>query len=292
VDKQFKHAFDLKQRFPDKVYVFGGFDYRALSVPDFAGPVIPFEQQLQDMIDVGCDGLKMLIGKPDQRKAIGVPLDAPVFTPMLDLLERTGFPVLWHVGDPPEFWSEKTVPPWARQRGWWYDETHPKKPQIDEEIARVFKRHPKLRLILPHFFFLSDQLDKAAALLDAYPSYSIDLAPGVEMFHNMTANREASRAFFIKYADRIIFGSDFGMGCGWSRDRGMMIRRFLETEEPYEVPDDPAMAPDDRPALRGIALPREVLRKIYVDNFVRLAGDRPRPLDMSKCKPWMCAAEE
>ena len=291
VDKQFKLAFDLKQRFPDKVYVFGGLDYRSLSIANFAEPVIPFEQQVQEMIDVGCDGLKMLIGKPDQRKAIGVPLDAPVFTPMLDLLERTGFPVLWHVGDPPEFWSEHTVPLWARQRGWWYDETHPKKPQIDEEIARVFKRHPKLRLILPHFFFLSDQLDKAAALLDAYPNYSIDLAPGVEMFHNMTANRDASRAFFIKYADRIIFGTDFGMGCGWARDRGMMIRRFLETDEPFEVPDDPAMSPDDRPALRGIALPRDVLQKIYHDNFVRLVGDRPRPLDMSKCKPWMCAVE-
>jgi hypothetical protein len=74
---------------------------------------------------------------------------------------------LWHVGDPPEFWSERTVPQWARQRGWWYDDTHPPKSQIDAEIFRVFERHPRLRLILPHFFFMSDRLDDAAELLES-----------------------------------------------------------------------------------------------------------------------------
>ena len=41
----------------------------------------------------------------------------------------------------------------------------------------------------------------------------------------------------------------------------MMIRRFLETDDVFDVPDDPAMTPDDRPPLRGIALPREVLER-------------------------------
>jgi hypothetical protein len=85
----------------------------------------------------------------------------------------------------------------------------------------------------------------------------LDLAPGVEMLHNFSARRDDARAFFIRFADRIIFGSDFGMTCGWGRDRGMMIRRFLETDEVFDVPDDPAMTPDDRPPLKGIALPRE-----------------------------------
>ena len=275
---QLANALRVKRAMPDQAFVFAGLDFAGMYDHHRPRPDVPFETQLQRHIDIGCDGLKLLVGKPDRRRDVGVPLDDEAFRPMLDLAERTRFPLLWHVGDPPEFWSERTCPLWARQRGWWYDSTVPPKAQIDAEIARVFARHPRLNLILPHFFFLSDRLDDAAALLDAHPTYVFDLAPGVEMLHNFTASRDAARAFFIRYADRILFGSDFGMTCGWGRDRGMMIRRFLETDDEFPVPDDPAMTPDDRPPLRGIALPTDVLRKIYADNFRRIVGDRPRPL--------------
>ena len=268
---QLLNALRVKREKPDEAFVFGGLDFAAMRS-------VPLERQLQDLIDRGCDGLKLLVGKPDRRKTVGVPLDDEIFRPMLELAERTQFPILWHVGDPPEFWSEQTVPQWARDRGWWYDDTHPPKSQIDAEIARVFERHPRLRLILPHFFFLSDRLDDAARLLETYPSFMLDLAPGVEMFHNFSARRVDARRFFMRFADRIIFGADFGMTCGWGMDRGMMIRRFLETDDVFEVPDDPAMTPDDRPPLRGIALPREILRLIYADNFHRVVGERPREL--------------
>ena len=74
-------------------------------------------------------------------------------------------------------------------RGWWYEPPIPPKEQIDREIAAVFARHPRLNLILPHFFFLSDQLEKAARLLERYPGFYLDLAPGVEMLHNFTSVR-------------------------------------------------------------------------------------------------------
>jgi predicted TIM-barrel fold metal-dependent hydrolase len=276
--QQLANALSVKREMPDEAFVFGGLDFAGLSRRPRDESAISLQRQLQRLIEIGCDGLKLLIGKPDRRKRLGVPLDDPLLQPMLELAQRVQFPVLWHVGDPPEFWSERTVPRWARERGWWYDATHPSKSQVDGEIARVFARHPRLRLILPHVFFLSDRLDDAAALLERYPSFMLDLAPGVEMFHNFTARRDASRAFFIRFADRIIFGSDFGLPCGWGRDRGMMIRRFLETADEFEVPDDPAMTPDDRPPLRGIALPREALRLIYAENFRRVVGSRPRPL--------------
>jgi predicted TIM-barrel fold metal-dependent hydrolase len=270
--QQLHNALRVKREMPDETFVFGGLDFTA-------APHRPFAQQLQYLIDIGCDGMKLLVGKPDRRKAFGVPLDHDVFRPMLDFAEQAQFPILWHVGDPPEFWSERTVPQWARQRGWWYDDTHPPKSQIDAEIANVFRRHPRLRLILPHFFFLSDRLADAARLLETYPGYTLDLAPGVEMFHNFSARHDAARDFFIRFADRIIFGADFGLPCGWGRDRGMMIRRFLETGDVFAVPDDPAMTPDDRPPLRGIALPRAALEKIYAGNFRRVVGARPRPLN-------------
>ena len=276
--EQWDNAVLLKRTHPDDVFLFGGLDIRPIAEDGQAEPDVA--QQLLDLMAAGCDGLKLLIGKPDRRKAVRFPLDSPILEPMLSLAEEARFPVLWHVGDPPEFWSERTVPLWARQRGWWYDETHPSKEQIQEEIARVFARHPKLNLILPHFFFLSDRLDDAAALLETYPTYALDLAPGVELYHNLTAQRDAASAFFIRYAGRILFGSDFGLPCGWHRDRGMMIRRFLETDDVFPVPEDPAMQPDERPPLRGLALPRDVLVQIYAENFRRRVRAAPRPLTL------------
>ena len=285
--QQLANALRVKRDMPDEAFVFGGLDFTGVSdrARERSGsaadrPSLPasLQQQLQHLIGIGCDGLKLLVGKPDRRKRLGVPLDDPGLEPMLALAESAQFPVLWHVGDPPEFWSEQTVPQWARARGWWYDATHAAKSQIDGEMARVFARHPRLRLILPHFFFLSDRLDDAAALLEKYPAFMLDLAPGVEMFHNFSARRYDARTFFIRFADRIIFGSDFGLRCGWGCDRGMMIRRFLETADEFEVPDDPAMTPDERPPIKGIAPPREALRLIYADNFRRVVGQRPREL--------------
>ena len=283
--QQLRNALRVKLELPDEAFVFGGLDFRSMHDRGAARPDVPFERQLQDLIDLGCDGMKLLVGKPDRRKAVGAPLDGEVFRPMLELAERKQFPLLWHVGDPPEFWSEQTVPQWARQRGWWYDSSHPPKAQIDAEIARVFRRHPRLRLILPHFFFMADRLDDAAQLLEAHPTYMLDLAPGVEMFHHFSARRYDTRAFFMRFADRIIFGADFGLPCGWGNDRGMMIRRFLETDDVFDVPDDPAMTPDDRPPLHGIGLPREVLQLIYAGNFRRVVGERPRELRVSDSLP-------
>lgn len=275
------HGLWLKQKHPDWVFLFGGLDYSGMFDHGRGEPDVPFVEQLRTLMELGCDGLKLLSGKPTARKAIDVPLDAEVYQPFLALLEETHFPVLWHVGDPPEFWNADAVPLWAKQNRWWYDETHPPKELIDREIASVFRQHPKLNLVLPHFFFLSDRLDEAARLLDQYPSFHLDTAPGVEMQHNFTANYDAARAFFIQYADRILMGTDIGMGNHFTGPgRGPMVRRWLESGDVFPVPEDPCMTPDERPDIRGLALPKAALAKVMGGNFHRWVGrERPRPLN-------------
>jgi hypothetical protein len=272
----------LKLREPDRAFVFGGIDYTGL----FGGgahPEVSLIEQAQSIRAIGLDGVKLISGKPNVRHAVRHALDSAAFEPMLDWLEETGFPLLWHVGDPPEFWDANQVPLWAREKGWWYDSHIPPKSQIDREIAAVFKRHPNLNLILPHFFFLSDRLDEAAKLLAAHPNYYLDLAPGVEMLHNFTKNWKVARQFFEQHSDRIIFGTDIGMlDHTSSPDRGVMVRRFLETDDVFPVPDDPAMTPDERSDLHGLGLSSEAVVRITSENFHRVVGgNRPRPLQRS-----------
>ena len=282
----------VKRRHPETVYVFGNLDYAGLFAPGREKPDVPFVEQLDRLIDLGCDGLKMLCGKPDTRKQIGRPLDGPLYDPLLGHLVETGFPLLWHVADPPEFWSPDTVPLWAKQQNWWYDETFPTKEQIDREALAALAAHPELRVILAHFFFLSDDLAAAEAFLDAQPNACLDLAPGVEMLHNFTRQHDAARDLFVRRADRILYGTDIGAGrhCTGPK-RGWMVRHWLETDDEFDVPDDPLMTPDDRPALKGIALPAQALERIYAANFHRILGrDTPRPLNRPAVNALIAAA--
>jgi hypothetical protein len=134
-------------------------------------------------------------------------------------------------------------------------------------------------VIFAHFYFLSDFLPRAAALLDKYPNVYYDLAPGIEMLHNFSKRPEEAREFFLKYQHRIIFGTDFSQS-RLMLSRIWVVRRFLETDETFHVPtDDDLFWPDHRTMIRGIALPEGALRKIYADNFRGLVSPQPRPLN-------------
>jgi len=79
---------------------------------------------------------------------------------------------------------------------------------------------------------------------------------------------------------------EVGLGRIW------MVRHYLESGEVFAVPPDPLMTPDDRPAIRGMALPAEVLARIHGENFRRIAGPAPKALDMElvKCELGRIAA--
>jgi hypothetical protein len=141
---------------------------------------------------------------------------------------------------------------------------------------------------LAHFYFLSADLERAGRFLDDHPSVCFDLAPGSEMYNSFSRN-DASREFFIRYQDRLVYGTDTTTGAiARDGDRGVAvalgrawaIRTFLETDRVFVPPPGLMrwLEPDLR-AFRGIALPREVLRKIYRTNFERLYSSSPAPLD-------------
>jgi len=84
------------------------------------------------------------------------------------------------------------------------------------------------------------------------------------------SDREKVRRFFLKYQDRIIYGSDQAIGTKrdpaavrqrahdiWTRDW-----RFLAT-------DDTLRTPDVDGAFQGLKLPREVIEKVYRTNAAR-----------------------
>ena len=275
-------AFAAKAEHPDRYYVFGSLDHSSYFAPGKVSAP-PLTEQVDRLIAIGADGIKMLENKPTHRKLVDIPIDGPYFADHFAHLEETGFPALWHVCDPEEFWDPDLTPGWAKTRGWGYDETFRPKEQLYSEVESVLNRHPGLRIVFAHFYFLSADLPSAAALLDRHEGVSFDLAPGIEFLYNTSKNPESSREFFIRYTDRLIFGTDISshntLDEAWHRTG--MIRRWLETDDEFRVPDgaDFLLGPPEDGIIRGMKLPNDVLAKIYGGNFERMVGARPKALN-------------
>jgi predicted TIM-barrel fold metal-dependent hydrolase len=163
-----------------------------------------------------------------------------------------------------------------------------------EELYAAFERrvarHPKTKFIGVHFGNAPEDPGLVARMLDTYPNFYVDTAARVPEIGRQDAAR--MRAFFEKYQDRILFGSDTGIG---STQDEMMYgsngaepatdadeqRFFSATWRYFETRDRQFEHPtpiQGRWKIDGIGLPAPVLRKIYFDNAARLLGWTPPAL--------------
>jgi len=237
-----------------ETYVFGGF-HRPL--PGENPKTQDYRAMAQFLHEMGVDGIKMYEAKPSIRKQFEIGLDSPELEPLYTYLEENEIPMLNHVGDPANFWDGDDAPEIAKQNGWTFDSTFVHPEVYFTEIENVFKRHPALKMILAHFFFLSVDMPRLEDFLQKYPNIYVDITPGTEMFIDFSADQAAWHDFFVKYQDRIIFGTDSGF-FGELPYETNAIRTFLETSRTFHAWDM---------EIRGIELPEDALRKIYYENF-------------------------
>ena len=267
-----------KARHPHTVSVFGGLLY------NIDGPPAPgdLRRQAELLQAAGCDGVKMLEGKPSTRKRVPFRLDDPLYDDYYAFMASSGMPILAHVADPDAFWDPARVSPQARQQGWDYtDGTYPPRESLYAEVDRVLERFPGLRVILAHFYFVSADMARAERMLTRWPNVSFDITPGAEMYRNFSDDPEAWHGFFTRHQERIIFGTDNFMprepwpaaGDGMV-DKVRMIRQFLETTGRFE-----GFGTATRKHVMGIQLDRPALEKIYHRNFETFVGATPRPLN-------------
>lgn len=271
-----------KSLHPRTIYVSAGLDYTddrvrealaAGSRPARAKASNRLARQAEKRLAMGADGIKMLEGKPDMRKALGVPLSDPLFDGLWEMLEHHGVPVLLHLADPEEFWDPKLLPSWAKEWGWDYgDGSFPAKADLYTELRDIAGKHPTLKITLAHLGFLSADPGTASAFLEEYPAVLLDLGPGSEMYFRFAARPDAWRSFFDRYRGRILFGTDLYLADGGEAivERSIELfrglRAFLETGEHTGWGT-------------GLALGPATLRSVYAGTFHARMGREPKPVD-------------
>ncbi len=275
----------MKARHPKRFFVFAGLNHaQKLSGGRVKTPRLV--EQVDIFANMGCDGIKMIEGKPTSRQQMDIPVTDSYFAAYWARVEELGTPIVWHVNDPEEFWEPAKIPGWAKERNWGYGPGDVRKEQLYAEVDELLAKHPNLRIILAHFYFLSADLDRARRFLDEHSTIYFDLAPGVEMLYNLSHDPEASRKFFIEYAGRIVFGTDLfsSLTVEQGRIRAGLVFRWLESEDAFRVPQaaDFLLGPPEDGLIRGLSLPTAVLTKIYHDNFTRLVGAEPQALNVEQ----------
>ncbi len=241
-----------------------------------------FAKYTKYLLKMGADGIKLIEGKPNMRKLLPIPdFDNMVWDPFFEYLETNQIPVLWHVNDPEEFWDKDKIPSWASSQGWYYDESFINNEEQYRQIGKVLERHPNIKIIFAHFFFMSNQLSRLQSILDKYPNIMIDLTPGIEMYINFSNNIIEAKNFFIKNQDRIIYGTDIGaravLGSSIINkkeciDRSIIVRTFLEKDKVEVKADGNFLIGMKDFTLNGLSLDKDILQKIYCNNFINFSG--------------------
>jgi predicted TIM-barrel fold metal-dependent hydrolase len=263
-DKLQRVVDEMVKPYPGRFMVFTQIDYS--KIDDSPAMVA----DLDDAVRRGARGLKVLkdLGLQDRDKSGKlIPVDDPRLDPVWEECGRLGIPVAIHVTDPEAFFHplngeneryEELIehPDWS-----FYDHGYPSKEEVLAQRDHMFAKHPHTTFIALHVANWPENLDYVSQLLDRLPNVMTEFgAREAELGRQPRRARE----FFLKYQDRILFGTDA------PPDPEMYSNyfRWLETDDEYF--DYYGYPGQGRWKIYGMKLPDSVLQKVYNRNAERV----------------------
>lgn len=268
LDAHLKH---FKERAPERFVHFGGVDWSRWSEHgDRFGEWTAGRFRAQ--VARGAQGLK--IWKPfglhvkDQHGQL-VAVDDERLAPLWETVGELGVPVIIHVADPTAFFSpfDAHNERWEQLRGRpSYRYPNPPFPRFEaliEAFAHLVRRHPNTTFIGAHVGCYATNLGWVSSLLDECPNFYVDLSASLG---ELGRQPYTARRFFIKYQDRILFGTDEDASLASYRRH----YRLLETDDEYVNYDLAETPGQGRWYAYGLYLPDEVLHKVYAKNAARV----------------------
>lgn len=215
-------------------------------------------------------------------------VDAPRLDPIFETCGRLGMVVLIHSGDPKAFFDPPTpnnerYEELGAHPGWsFYGGDNPTFDAIITEFETRVLRHPNTTFIGAHFGNVAEDPARVESLLSRAPNYYIDTAARIPEFGRHRA--EQMRAFFVRWQDRVLYGSDLGLGedpSEWmlgshgneATTTADIERFFSSTWRYYETLETEIENPtpiQGRWKIHPVGLEPAVLKKIYGANAARL----------------------
>jgi len=262
-----QHIIDtMVKPYPGRFIVFTQIDWSKIDDPNFSQEMVA---QLDDGVKRGARGLKVLkvlgLGVKDKTGKL-ITVDDPRLDPIWEECGRLGIPVSIHTGDPEAFFHpidanneryEELIehPDWS-----FYGPQFPGLEELLEARNRVFARHPRTTFVSLHMGW-PENLGFVSQMLDKYPNVMVEFGAREA---ELGRQPHQAREFFLKYQDRIMFGTDNGMEEEMYRNHFRWLETSDDYFEPWGYPDQ------GRWKIYGLELPDGVLEKIYHLNAERM----------------------
>ena len=267
-----EHQKYLWTKYRDRFAIFTNLDWEGSHKEGFVRNVV---EQLKIARKKGACGLKIFkrfgLSHRDESDKL-FKLDDERWDPIWRTCGELGMPVIIHTADPAAFFKpiDKTNERWeelSRHADWsFYGDKFPSREELLAARNRVIERHPKTKFIAAHVANNAEDLKTVANWLEKYPNMVVEIASRIS---ELGRQPYTSRKFFLKYSDRILFGTDGP----WPELRLWYYWRFLETEDEYFPYSEKEFPPQGFWYIYGVHLPENVLRKIYFENALRIIPD-------------------
>jgi hypothetical protein len=212
-------------------------------------------------------------------------LDNPAFSPLADQVQKLGLTLIGHQAEPYNCWlpleqmSTDNDREYFKEHPQYHMYLHPEMPSYEDQIRardNFVAAHPQLRFVGAHLASLEYDVDRIAAFLDRFPNANVDMAARMsQVQYQSVRDYDKVRSFMIRYQDRLLYGTDLtrnpdelaadANGAEFKRSAHQTWTndwRYLATGESQRV----EMIKAD---VKGLALPRAVIDKIYYGNSKR-----------------------
>jgi len=251
----------------DRFSTIGWMDWSGVTQPNFVQDTL---QALEQLVNRGAKGIKFWkdLGLT-VRDAGGelLRIDDDRLAPIFDKAAELGIPVMFHTADPDAFFlpldeHNERYEELAAHPDWSFHGSHFSKSELLDQRDRVIARHPKTTFVAAHVAECGENLARVTSLLERFPNVLVDISARAS---ELGRQPYSAREFFLRFADRILFGADLVPEESMYR----LYFRFLETADEYfEYPSHASR--QGRWNIYGLHLPDEVLRKVYRENALRL----------------------
>lgn len=272
IDTQLAISTIIKQKHPLSYRFFTSFPTNNISDENFADSAIDY---IRMAMNKGATGVKiwknigMVIRMTDSSFLMA---DGPVLAPLFKYLSANKIPVIGHLGEPKDCWlpldqmTDRGDSLYYAGNPWYHMYFHPEVPSYEKQIEameKLLENNPGLDYTGAHLASIEWSIDELAELLDRFPGMKVDLAARISHLQSQSDDdREHVRNFFIKYQDRIVYGTDSEVHDVPGKNPSELkegLRRGWQNHWNY-------LATDTCRGHAGLRLPRKVIDKIYYLN--------------------------
>jgi hypothetical protein len=283
----FDAGYRMYSKYPKRFYVYTGLDLRGCDQPGWRPDATIKELErchrmgavgVGELHDKGMGIGGVIAGPPNWRGTMrpagkaraqrpigpvkGFHTDAPQLDAIWERCADLGMPVNLHVSDP--YWSY--LPQNRFNDGlmngfsWRLDN----KPgimghnELVESYEAGVKRHPRTVFIASHLANLDYDLNRLGGIFERNPNFYADFSA---RFHETCTVPRTTAAFLNKWAHRITYGTDIP----FSQHLFSLTYRILETSDDHFYDQDFYFNFNYHWPMYGMALPNDVLKKVYQD---------------------------